>query len=656
MQKGNLFNKIYGRPALILQIFFASSIACITTFTANAQSCPYNIDFETGTFDGWTCYIGNVAAVSGENVISIYPSGGPVNNRQTMYSQANRGELDPYGGFPVLCPNGSNHSIRLGNDLAGGEAEGISYDFTIPANKNVYSLIYYYAVVFQDPNHLEFQQPRMEIEITNLTDNTNISCSSFTWIPYGSILPGFFESPNPGGNTPVWCKDWTAVTLNLNGLAGKTIRLFFKTADCTFVRHFGYAYIDVGSECSDEFTGAVYCPGDSTIHVTAPFGFQTYTWYDSSFSNVLGTQQTIQFTPPPAVGTRIAVELVPYNGYGCLDTLYARLVDTLTIKANAGPDVLSCNRTPVQIGEIPKPDLIYSWSPPVGLNDANISNPFATPDATTAYMLTVRNLGGGCIDHDTVIVRAANIDNSLQLIGKAAYCFDSDDSSVLRVNTADSIQWYRNRTAILGATNTTYKATQSGSYSAMLFSNTGCNISTSDQPVYIENPKAGITYPVEYAVKKYPLTLEARNFGASYLWNPIVNLDNPSNESPVFKGITDQLYTIQITTAAGCVTVDTQLVKVIDKVEIYVPSAFTPNGDGRNDFLRPTLMGVKELRYFRIYNRWGQLLYESKTTLPGWNGMIGSIQQPSEVVVWEAEGIGVDGNIYLKKGTSVLIR
>jgi len=97
-------------------------VICLTflSATALAQDCPPNIDFETGTFDGWTCYTGHVAYVNGQNVISITPSG-PVYDRHTMYT-ANTGTIqtDPYGGFSVNCPNGSNHSIRLGNDQGGG--------------------------------------------------------------------------------------------------------------------------------------------------------------------------------------------------------------------------------------------------------------------------------------------------------------------------------------------------------------------------------------------------------------------------------------------------------------------------------------------------------------------------------------------------------
>ena len=632
-----------------------TGLCSVTALLAISQNCPPNIDFEYGDFTNWTCYTGFVSAASGQNVISLTPSG-PVYNRHTMYGLSNSGERDQYGGFPVLCPNGSSHSIRLGNNLAGGEAEGVSYEFTIPAGQNTYSLIYHYAVVFQDPNHQQFQQPRMEIEILNETDNVVIDCSSFTFIPYGSLLPGFYLSPNPPDSTPVWCKDWSAVSISLDHMAGKTIRLFFKTADCTFVRHFGYAYIDVNSECNSEFTGATYCPDDTAINVVAPYGYQNYTWYNNNFTQVLGTNQLLHLSPPPPPGTTIAVQVIPYNGYGCLDTLYANLIDTLKITANAGADTVSCAGNPVPIGSNSKPGLVYSWSPTTGLNDPNISNPLASPPNTTAYVLSVRHDGGGCLSTDTVVVRASTVDNTLQLLGSAGYCTTSGDSSVLRVNPAARIQWYKDGSPISGATNTEYRVYQSGTYSAILYNAEGCGVATIDQPILIERPKPGITYPIQYALINSPIDLSARQFGVSVLWSPAISLSDPTIYNPAFNGPEDQLYTIRIETAVGCVTVDTQYVKTIDKVRIYVPTAFTPNNDGKNDYLHPILMGIKQLNYFRVYNRWGQLLFDSKKDQPGWDGKIHGIEQPIQVVVWLIEGIGLDNKVYRQKGTSALIR
>jgi gliding motility-associated-like protein len=621
-----------------------------------AQNCPPNIDFEMGNFNNWTCYTGSVSAVAAQNIITLSPSGGPVPEQHTMYSSSQSNQLDYFGGFPVTCPNGSGHSIRIGNSTGGGRAEGISYEFTIPANQNTFSLVYHYAVVFQDPNHQEFQQPRLVIEATNVTDNKIINCSSFTFFSSGSLLPGFFISPNRQDTTPVWCKNWSAVTMNLNGNAGKTIKLFFKTADCTFNRHFGYAYIDVNTECNSEFVGAAYCPDDAFTTVTAPYGYQNYTWFTDNFNTVLGTQQSIDFTPPPPAGTTIAVEVIPYFGYGCKDTLYAVLVDTLTVTAKAGADMVSCNSEPVTIGANPKPGLIYSWSPTTGLNNPNIANPRAAPNITTTYVLTTKNLGGGCANNDTVIVTAAFIDTALTFLGKAAYCITSNDSAVLFVKPANQIQWYRNNVAISGATQTRYKVTESGAYYATLRNGNGCNVSTAIKNILIEIPKEGITYEVKNAVEKIPIPLEARNFGTTILWSPITFLNNAQIFTPTFNGISEKLYTIAITTAAECTTVDTQLVKVFKEINIYVPSIFTPNNDGFNDYLKPVIAGIKEFKYFKVYNRWGKLLFDLSSNSLGWDGYYKGVLQSLQTVVWFAEGVGFDNKIYRQKGTSILAR
>ena len=649
-----------GTKRNLLFYFYAQFLMPFTfvflfSFQSFSQICPPNIDFETGTFANWTCYTGSVSAAGGTNTIYLTPSGGPVPNQHTMYS-APTSEVDYFGGFPVMCPNGSGKSIRLGNNTGGGQAEGISYEFTIPAGQDIYSLIYHYAVVFQDPNHEIFQQPRLEIEVTNVTDNKLISCSSFTFIPFGNILPGFFLSPNSQDTTGVWCKDWSAVSINLDNNAGKTIRLFFKTGDCTFTRHFGYAYIDVNSECSSEFVGATYCPDDAFVNVTAPFGYQGYTWFNNNFTQVLGNTQSLMFNPPPPVGTVIAVQVVPYNGYGCLDTLYARLIDTLTVISYAGRDTLSCNANLVPIGANPRPGLAYRWDPPTGLTDPNIANPRAGPNITTTYVLTTMSAGGGCPDTDTVVVRASTIDTTIRVVGKLAYCITSGDSTVLYVNPTDSIQWLKDNFPVSNQHNVRFRVNQSGNYRALLYNNMGCVALTEEVTVLIEAPRPGIRYPIEYAVVNYPHQLKARDFGIGVEWNPATFLNSTSSLVPIFNGTTDKLYTIQIETAAGCVTVDTQLVKVFKEVRFYVPSGFTPNDDGLNDYLKPIPVGIKEFRYFRIYNRWGQLVFDLKNDPKGWNGKINGKLQPSQVVVWMAEGVGINNVVYIQKGTCTLIR
>ncbi len=622
----------------------------------NAQDCPQNIDFETGTFDQWTCYVGFVIEQGNKNLIRISPSGQAMSNRHTMYSSSQGNVLDPYGHFPVICPNGSGHSVKLGNEEGQALAEGISYEFKIPGNRKVFSIVYNYAIVFQNPTHAAYQQPRFEIQVLNVTKNEIINCSSFEYIPFGPPKPGFKVSDSPGSNVPVYYKDWTPATINLNDHAGETIRIFFKTADCTFFEHFGYAYIDVNSDCNDEFKAAKYCPDDTLITLTAPYGFQNYTWFNSTFTQALGTLPTLSVPPQVALGAPIPVVVIPYFGYGCMDTFYARVVDTLTVKANAGSDIISCNRDSVLIGGTSSSGLVYYWKPSLGLSDPAASNPLASPASPTNYTLTVNSSGGGCVNHDTVFVNTSFVSDSLQVVGQLNYCQLNGDSVIFLVQNADRIQWFRDNIKINGADQQQYKPFQSGSYYAVLSNRDGCTVTTPKKSVRVEYPKQGILYPTKYAVAGIPINLDARNFGSNVLWKPSFNLNNPNIVSPVFSSNSDQSYTINIKTNAGCTTVDTQVVKIVAHADILVPTAFTPNHDGLNDVLRPVLFGIKELHYFKIFNRWGQLLFETKNSGDGWDGKLKAVNQSSQVVVWMAEGIGWDEKIYFRRGTSTILR
>jgi gliding motility-associated-like protein len=624
-------------------------------FNTLAQTCPPNIDFENGNFNEWTCYTGITQAIGDENLISLSPSNGPIRERHTLYGPDSK-EIDRFGGFPVLCPNGSGHSVRLGSTQAGGQAEGISYEFTIPANQNAYSLTYYYAVVFQQPHHRENEQPRMETEIRNVTDNSIISCASFTFIAIGSSLPGFHIS-SLSDSVDVLYKEWSAVSVDLSGNAGKTIRLFFKTADCTFRRHFGYAYIDVNTECNGNLTGATYCPDDTAISIVAPFGYQGYTWYDSSITHLLGSQQTLMLSPPPVSGTTFAVKLEPYDGYGCTNTLFTRVIDSLTVTAVAGNDALSCNGDSIRIGTVPKQGLAYLWSPAAGLSDPASAHPFAAPTISTDYIVATSNNGGGCRTTDTVHIAASIIDSTLRVSGKDTYCFGHGDSAVLHVPPVLSIEWFRDGVSLNDLANKPdFKVELPGTYYAMLVNDLGCTATSPKKTILIDFDNAGITYPVKYAVENFLLPLKARPIGESALWNPAVSLNESESFEPIFNGIRDQLYTITITSVAGCITTDTQLVKIVKKVEIYVPTAFTPNNDGKNDYLHPILRGVADIRTFKVFNRAGQLLFEGKTELPGWDGKFKGLPQQTQAVVWMLECVGLDGTVYFKKGSCVLVR
>ena len=88
----------------------------------------------------------------------------------------------------------------------------------------------------------------------------------------------------------------------------------------------------------------------------------------------------------------------------------------------------------------------------------------------------------------------------------------------------------------------------------------------------------------------------------------------------------------------------------------YVPSGFTPNGDSKNDVLRAIPVGMKQLNYFRVYNRWGQLVFSTNSERKGWDGKISGALQPTGTYVWIAEGLDYRGMKLFRKGVTTLIR
>jgi gliding motility-associated-like protein len=179
---------------------------------------------------------------------------------------------------------------------------------------------------------------------------------------------------------------------------------------------------------------------------------------------------------------------------------------------------------------------------------------------------------------------------------------------------------------------------------------------TTQHFVTIEAEQPGITYAVKNTISYFRDSLHARNIGSSVLWRPATSLDNSQIYNPVFYGPTDQLYTIQLRTPNGCLTVDTQLVKIRKNIKIYVPTVFTPGDDGKNDLLRPLLMSFVRVNYFRIYDRWGKLLFEMQSDRPGWDGKFKGQDVSVQTVVWMIEAVDVDGVVHREQGTTVLMR
>lgn len=118
----------------------------------------------------------------------------------------------------------------------------------------------------------------------------------------------------------------------------------------------------------------------------------------------------------------------------------------------------------------------------------------------------------------------------------------------------------------------------------------------------------------------------------------------------------DETFFIRLHEGACASSAAAVTVKVADDAKVYVPTGFTPNGDGKNDDLKPLVTGIFRLEQFVIYDRWGNVVFKSNDLSKGWNGHIKGLEAPIGVYVWLLNGTDFKGNAIQQKGSFTLIR
>lgn len=346
---------------------------------------------------------------------------------------------------------------------------------------------------------------------------------------------------------------------------------------------------------------------------------------------------------------------VSVNDNGCANTDSVTVNVLQFISVKAGVDTGICRTDTMRLRPV-SDALSYAWTASTGEIVQPIKNPLVQPLVTTKYRV-IANLGK-CQAKDSFTVKVAPYPNAAAG-SDITICYGS------RVQLSGSVtgsvfSWSPTNSLINENTlNPTAGPSKTTTYILSATDTIGCPKPKTDTVIVTVIPRIIAYAGADTAVvADEPLQLNASG-GSTYLWTPSTGLNDPTIANPIAilnSSIDSVVYTVRVS-EGSCYADDQVIVRVYKSgPDILIPSAFTPNGDGKNDVAKPILLGINKLIYFSIYNRWGQIVFTTTEINKGWDGNLNGTPQPAGAYVYQASGTDYSGKNVFKKGTLVLIR
>jgi len=400
------------------------------------------------------------------------------------------------------------------------------------------------------------------------------------------------------------------------------------------------------------------CAGD-TLRFTASPAFATpglqWTWVFAG--NVLDTG--VLSAPLVLSPGNYSINLISVLG-GCGDTTAASV--TVHPLPDIAPTPTASN---ICLGNsvplLAHDGITYAWSPATGLDNPALAGPVANPTVSTTYTVLVTSVYG-CVDSDSVLVSVSGpfkmqvpVDtfvckgDSIQLDPAGAYTYQWING-IPPSDTANPAPW------VSPSVNTTYTVAGFDKYD--------CFSDTASVTVAVEPLPAVQASPVGILPAGNSVTLTATGSPdiVGWTWSPTAGLSCISCAAPLSTPDSSMVYTVTGHTIYGCAASDTvRITLVCHENSVVVPTAFTPNGDGVNDIFYPTGKGARLISSFRIYGRWGNLVFERhnialRDISNGWDGRLNGKDQPVGAYVYFVDVICDTGEGFTLKGTVMLER
>lgn len=513
-----------------------------------------------------------------------------------------------------------------------------------------------------------------------LVINQQEQCSDST-MTTARVYPGFipaFEVSNPCITKPVQFTDISTSRLGTINLWQWDFGENAVSNDFSELQHPNFSYTSIGNKqvtlitgnslgCKDTisqlvdiydkppvnlaFRDTLIChPDQLQLKVEGDGKFSWTPLQEISDANSSGPIVT------PRSTTRYYVEL---DRDGCTnrDSVLVRVVDHVSLDAMSNRVICEGDTLSLLVNS---DGLKYTWTPAENLNDPAAKTPVSRTSSTTTYEVTASI--SGCIATDRITV--ATVPYPVVDAGSdTSICYNTP-AQLLAATDGTSFTW---TPAVLldkpASLNPIAKPLTSTTFVFFAYDTKGCPKPGIDTVyVNVEPEMQGFAGRDTAVVINQPLQMGATG-GVFYKWTPSTGLsaDNVANPVALYKKTPAEghyRYKVMMNNETGCTDSAFVQIRVFSsKPEIYVPTAFTPNGDGRNDFFQLVAAGIQSIQTFRVYNRWGQMVFDSpKTHSLGWDGSVGGRQQPTDTYVWMVKAVDYTGQPLFRKGTVTLIR
>ena len=286
--------------------------------------------------------------------------------------------------------------------------------------------------------------------------------------------------------------------------------------------------------------------------------------------------------------------------------------------------------------------------------DAGALNPVGTPSAIGSpgtFYIVGTGIISGCGTDTVAVTTSFNNKPGISVSPDTLVC-TGGTASLTATSPGSSIQWI----GLPAGNPVLVTPTANSSYQAVATNAAGC-MDTGMVNVSIVDFNGTLTATPNITLQGKTVVLEINNKFQVIAWLPQSQFPNQtSGIQSVVMGDSSQTFSVVLQSANGCS--DTASVRVIidpTSFNIYVPNAFTPNGDGRNDVFYIVGPAIKDLE-LHIFNQWGQQIYATRDRSRGWNGLFNGQQQPAGVYVFTVKAVLYNGTVITKKGTFLLIR